>query len=241
MTLDKAGSAEDPVPTLGEIEETRNAIQGGRFGVRVHPGYLLIRVVSTPRNVRHPLRRKRPQRERERSGWREHSRVRIVCLMSLDPVVALLAKQSVTRLREMESEIRHQIDSLRFQHDLVHRALQGKAQPSVVEPVRPSRSEAQPQRGKRANFREVLNTRPEHEWLPAEVRAELIERGVEVSSAAVRVMLRRMGENHEVVRTERGWKLSSRNGSEELFSGGTENGARDPLFTGARPQEAANE
>lgn len=123
--------------------------------------------------------------------------------MSPDPVLELLAKQSATSLRAMQDEIRLQIESLRVQYELLTRAVAAK---------QPSATGAQVPRGaKRAIFREILSTRPDHPWMPSEVRTALAMQGIESSSSAIRVMLRRMAEDEEVERGAQGvgWKLTS--------------------------------
>lgn len=147
----------------------------------------------------------------------------------------------------MLREIEQHIESLRVQRDLIEVALRDKAPTmpngGASDPAASARKSQSPRpQGRRGTVREILHTRPDHEWLPAEVRTELLQRGAEATSAAVRVMLRRMGEDGEIVRMEHGWKLASQNGSEgEPNSGPSENGTRDPLFTDTRPQEAVNE
>jgi hypothetical protein len=72
-----------------------------------------------------------------------------------------------------------------------------------------------PRSAKRAIFREILSTRPDHPWMPSEVRTALAMQGIESSSSAIRVMLRRMAEDEEVERGAdgSGWKLASSNGA----------------------------
>ena len=134
--------------------------------------------------------------------------------MSTDPVVALLAKQSKSRLRQMQREIEDQLDGLKIQGELVARALAEKGEPAR------NGSGSKPGTGgsgnnKREMFLDIIGSRPDHLWRPADMRAALKERGVESESAAIRVMLRRMGEAGLIERGpgNEGWRLASKNGS----------------------------
>jgi len=132
-------------------------------------------------------------------------------------IVSLLAKQSTSRLREMQAEVRAQLRSLEYEAELIANALAEKGQPPGSET-----NGAQPRvvspRGKvRETFREIMDTKPDHVWLPAEIRTELAARGIQSTGAAIRVMLRRMAEADEVTRGPggNGWKLASTNGSHQ--------------------------
>jgi hypothetical protein len=131
--------------------------------------------------------------------------------MVLDPVIALLAKQSAASLKTMQDEVRQQIESLRFQYELLGRAIEAK-QTTAADGVATG-GKSVPRGARRGIFREVLGTRPDHPWLPSEVRTALAMQGIESTSAAIRVMLRRMVEDGEVERGEDGggWKLVAPN------------------------------
>ena len=165
--------------------------------------------------------------------------------MNSDPVVALLAEQSLRRLLQMDTEIQEQTKTLQVRRELIRDAINEKHRQQGTDAAKATR--VVPPRTPRQNtpreaFREVLRTRPDHEWRPTEVLDGLEKLGSETNAAAVRTMLRRMGTENEVIRTDRGWKLASRNGSHaEPSSGPTENETSEPLFPAARSQEAANE
>src|SRR4051794_23549094 len=110
--------------------------------------------------------------------------------MSTDPVVAFLAKQSRNRLREMQGEIREQIASLKSQDEMVARALAEKGELANAPNEAASPKPAAPG-NKRALYLDIMATRPDHAWLPAEIRERLASLGMESNSPAIRVMLRR--------------------------------------------------
>lgn len=136
----------------------------------------------------------------------------------VDPVVELLAKQSVARLREMDAQIEAQIADLSVQGTWVKRALAEKGQevpPATttngVEPERVKRRRG----SKRDAIIELMQTDPGRVWLPSQVRAGLLERNIDSTVEAIRVALRRMGDDHELERGDdgNGWKLASTNGA----------------------------
>jgi hypothetical protein len=138
--------------------------------------------------------------------------------MVLDPVVSLLAKQPTSSLRAMQDEARQHIESLRLQYELLTRAIEAR-QASGSSDTQAAGGRV-PRGTKRAIFREILGTRPEHPWMPAEVRTALAMQGIESSSASIRVMLRRMVEDGEVERGNdgNGWKLASSNDADSQGS-----------------------
>lgn len=139
--------------------------------------------------------------------------------MAANPVIELLAKQSVARLRDMEKDIGAQIEDLTVQRVWVQRALAEKgASPinAAEAPTAVSTNGGRPKR-KRSNKRQaitqVLLTDPGRVWLPSEVRDALLAQGVDSTAAAVRVTLRRMGDDGELERPTDGygWKLADPN------------------------------
>lgn len=138
--------------------------------------------------------------------------------MTQDPVVALLTRQSASRLREMSAEIHGQLESLRFQYELVNRALAEKrrfTESARTGDVPPNSTQAR--HTKRAIFHEILSSKPDYPWTPSEILASLEAREIESNGAAVRVMLRRMAKDGEVERGPGGygWMLASANGSRQ--------------------------
>ena len=135
-----------------------------------------------------------------------------------DPLVTLLAKQSAKSLREMDEAIGGQLDDLHTQRVWVRRALAEKgieiaadAAPANAEPVGNSNG-ARPGRkrgDKRQAIIDVMRTDPARVWLPSETRDALAARGVETTAASVRVAMRRMGDDDELVRPTdgNGWLL----------------------------------
>jgi hypothetical protein len=133
-----------------------------------------------------------------------------------DPIVALLAKQSASRLREMRDEANAQLQDLQNQIAWIDRALAEKghgvrssntAENSLHRPGRRRGS-------KRGVIKNVLGTEPEREWTPREIQTALAERGIDATVESVRVTLRRMLDNEgEVERGDHGWRFASANGS----------------------------
>ena len=134
--------------------------------------------------------------------------------MSVDPVVALLAKQSKNRLQAMQRQVREQIESLQAQDEMIAQALAEKGEPRHNGHNGTTKPQGQAN-NKRDIFKRIIASRPDHAWLPAEVRAALVAEGIESNSPAIRVMLRRMGEAGDIARGPdgNGWKLASANGS----------------------------
>jgi hypothetical protein len=138
--------------------------------------------------------------------------------MADDPIVQLLAKQSAARLRDMDATLSGQITDLQVQQVWVRRALEEKG---VTPPTTsPATSEAthgengSRAKRKRSNKREaimkVLMTNPNRVWLPSAVKEGLLAEGIDSSVEAVRVTLRRMGDDKELVRPEdgNGWMVA---------------------------------
>jgi hypothetical protein len=136
--------------------------------------------------------------------------------MPVDPVVALLAKQSKNRLQTMQRQVRDQIESLQAQDEMIAQALAEKGQPGTDAQNGTPKAQGRPS-NKRDVFKKIIASRPDHAWLPAEMRDALAAEGIESNSPAIRVMLRRMGEAGEIERGPdgTGWKLklASANGS----------------------------
>jgi hypothetical protein len=120
----------------------------------------------------------------------------------------------------MQAEVREQLTSLQAEDELITRALVEKGYayeanrtggPYLERDARPKRLRSP----KRAIFREILSTRPDHPWMPAEIRMALAMREIEANSAAIRALLRRMAEDGEVRRGDNGtgWRLTPANGS----------------------------
>ena len=140
--------------------------------------------------------------------------------MPVDPVVEVLAKQSASRLREIGAQIDAQIEDLRVQGAWIKRAIDHKVgagtspapradDGATTKPAKRTRS------SKRDLIKKIMQTDPARTWLPSEVRDALTTQGVESTAAAVRVALRRMGDDNEVVRPDdgNGWILASANGN----------------------------
>lgn len=146
------------------------------------------------------------------------SNVRYLQSMPVDPVVELLAKQTAARLRDMAAQIDTQISDLRVQRAWIDRALEVK-QPSTASSERTATTSKSTTKSRRSSKRDaikaLMQTDPDRTWLPSEVRDGLAARDIESTAGAVRVALRRMGDDHEVVRPDdgHGWKLASSNGS----------------------------
>lgn len=129
----------------------------------------------------------------------------------------MLAKQSAARLRDMDEKLSGQIVDLQVQQTWIRRALEEKGvTPPELAPSPGNATNGSPTRGKRkrSNKRsaimKVLLTKPSAVWLPSEVREGLLTQGIDSSVEAVRVTLRRMGEDGELVRPPdgNGWQLA---------------------------------
>lgn len=140
-----------------------------------------------------------------------------------DPIVALLLKQSVSRLNEMRTQAAGQISDLQQQVAWIDRAIieKGAGSTSAIS------SAATPERvgrvvrraGRRRSFKRdaILSVLSSHEldhvWTPNEVKDALHQlHGLDSTPEAVRVALRRMHEAGEVERggpNNTGWKLPS--------------------------------
>jgi hypothetical protein len=138
----------------------------------------------------------------------------------LDPVVSLLAKQSAKSLREMEESIGGQLADLTTQRAWIRRALaekgvdlDGEEPPTALGSASRNGTGHGPNR-KRGDTRQailkLMRTEPARVWLPSEVRDALEAHGIEVTAAAVRVAMRRMGRDNETIRPDdgNGWMLA---------------------------------
>jgi hypothetical protein len=133
-------------------------------------------------------------------------------------VVTLLAKQSPSRLLAMQAEAREKKASLQAEEELITRALAEQGQSTgPVSNKSKLPSDSHSNREKREIFREILSTRPDHAWMPAEMRLELSKRKIESTNDAIRALLRRMAKDGEVIRGDdgTGWRLASTNGSHQ--------------------------
>jgi hypothetical protein len=138
--------------------------------------------------------------------------------MTVDTVLALLASQSAARLEAMEHALDEQIVDLASQKTLIDRALvekgaRTKATPSGSdEDTKPSKRRRT--RGRRTGsstiLRDIFNETPNVVFQPAEVISEAHARGVASSAQAIRVQLRRLGEQGFLARGPegRGWMLA---------------------------------
>ena len=155
--------------------------------------------------------------------------------MDMTPVVALLAKQSAKQLRDMQHEIVDQINTLRVQHDLIEAALTAKMQ--TLDGGRDARTAPDRRGGRREIYLEIMGERPNHDWTPNEIMTELTRRGLPSKGAAVRVMLRRMGEDGRARRTAQGWRLASDDLPVQEETGGFSENGPEPLLFAATDQE----
>jgi hypothetical protein len=131
-----------------------------------------------------------------------------------DPVVEILSKQSAARLREMLESADKQISDLRVQREWITRALESKgAAPASTQHEQSAPALGRKRGSKRTLIQEILAADPQRVWIPADVRTALAERGHEASIESVRITLRRMAADREVIREPNGWKLASANGS----------------------------
>lgn len=120
----------------------------------------------------------------------------------------------------MGAQIETQIDDLRVQGAWIQRAIDhklgtGTSSAPAADGDTPTKTAKRTRSSKRDLIKTIMHTDPGHTWLPSEVRDKLAAQGVESTAAAVRVALRRMGDDHEVVRPDdgNGWILASANGN----------------------------
>ena len=146
--------------------------------------------------------------------------------MSNDPIIALLAKQSTAKLRAMQSDVQSQIQDLQLQAHWIGRAIADKqgsppATPAGdsgtngASPKRSANSQRRRVGGTSDALRAILQAEPGRVWQPAEIAEVAHAQGLRSSSAAIRVALRRMGDEHFLTRGPdgTGWQLASENGS----------------------------
>jgi len=121
----------------------------------------------------------------------------------------------------MGAQIETQIADLRVQGVWIQRAIDHKlgtgtsAAPATDRGVDAPTAAKRTRSSKRNLIKAIMRTDPGRTWLPSEVRDTLAAQGVESTAAAVRVALRRMGDDNEVVRPDdgNGWILASANGN----------------------------
>jgi len=153
-------------------------------------------------------------------------------------VVSLLAERPEHELREIRGKARADVDRLLVEIDLMDQALAKQAQQAARRTPRSTRR-ASASGGTREMVLNTLGAAGGDTTSPAQVIAALREGGSTVKSGAIRNMIRRLVDEGEVVRVGEGaYKLPSRNGSTgESHTGPSENGASEPPFTAAQPQE----
>jgi hypothetical protein len=167
--------------------------------------------------------------------------------MAANTLIDELGKMSATKLQAIEEAIDMQIADLQTQKGLVTRVLIQKgvrAKPSASTPTAEKPRRSAKQRGKKtgstATIKEIITAEPERVWMPAEVIAAAHERGVGSTAQAIRVALRRMGEQGFLERgpTGDGWILAKSNGSPQgSFDQEETSQASYPKALAARGQE----
>jgi hypothetical protein len=147
--------------------------------------------------------------------------------MPAQTVKELLAAQSAAKLQAMEEAIDGQIATLSLEKSWIGDALIEKGVRSKPN----GRPEAAPKKerkgrtgrtGSSAVIREIVREQPERIWMPKEIIDAAHQRGVGSTDQAIRVALRRMGEQGFLQRGPdgSGWRLASSNGSvQESFDG----------------------
>jgi hypothetical protein len=130
--------------------------------------------------------------------------------MAGDPLYELLLRQSVTRLRDMQANIRDQRRRLDFEEEYVARALAAKGADSGTpsdsdsSSAKPTPQRAARRRSGRNNTRHVIKQRmakdAERVWLPSDMERALADDGVTLARAAIRNAMKRMVETGELRR-----------------------------------------
>lgn len=126
-----------------------------------------------------------------------------------DPITTLLAQQSRARLIKLRTDAHKQILDLQQQITWLDRAIEQKGgAPSA--PVGPERRAGRKRSEQRQAIREILNSRGVgRPWQPSEVQVALTQRGLNPTTEAVRVTLRRMEAAGETKKDSDGWRLVS--------------------------------
>jgi hypothetical protein len=133
--------------------------------------------------------------------------------MADDPLFELLMRQSVTRLREMQSAIRNQRQRLDFEDEYVARALAAKGAASekhrqsgeelvTPKPTAPRATRTRSARGDtRGTIKRTMATDVSRVWLPSDVEKALADGGgPALARAAIRNAMKRMVETGELRR-----------------------------------------
>lgn len=171
--------------------------------------------------------------------------------MTDDPVLDMLLRLSVQKLRTMQHDIDTQISDLQTSRAQVERALARKDSNGASTGTAATRRAATRVSARKRSVSTndlilgILAERPGYVWMPAEIIREVHARGNSTADAAVRVALRRMSErpNAPVTRGPdgTGWKLASSNGSgresssEAHISGLGEHGGHSSLTDDPSP------
>jgi hypothetical protein len=171
--------------------------------------------------------------------------------MPSELILELLMKQSANRLRQMDEELTAEIRRLQFEAEYVHRALEQKqggrvqssTRASALSPATPAldRNQHAPRRAsKREPIMRIVREDPERVWMPADVRERLNAEGIDMTTDATRVAMRRMLDDGLFHRGPggQGFKLASPNGTlEDAIAGPTRNGNSGSLSMTAHSQE----
>jgi hypothetical protein len=153
-------------------------------------------------------------------------------------VVSLLAERPEHELRATQDKARAEVERLQVEIELIEQALQRQTRRTP----RVSRSTTDGS-STRARVLDVFRARADEVVSPANVIAALREDNVTVSSGAIRNMIRRLVDDHEIEKLREGaYKLASRNGANpDAEPGLSENGAGEPPSTATQPQEGTQE
>jgi hypothetical protein len=138
--------------------------------------------------------------------------------MPAQTVKQLLASQSAAKLQAMEQAIDEQIAALKLEKSWIGDALIEKgvrSKPARPESPKKERKRRTGRTGSSAIIREILREHPGRVWMPKEIIDAAHGRGVQSTDQAIRVALRRMGDQGFIERGPEGagWKLASSNGS----------------------------
>jgi hypothetical protein len=154
------------------------------------------------------------------------------------PFHDLLLKQSAARLREMLTQADEQLRRVTFEREYIAEALAektGTSHDGEVEAVLRTSRRSSSASDRRRHIRRIMETAPTAVWIPSAVRDQIISEGVEVTTPAVRAIMKRMLDDHELQRPAdqaQGFQLASRIDAPQGASPGfSSNGTTEPPLT----------
>ena len=133
--------------------------------------------------------------------------------MATDPIIELIAKQSMARLDEMEAELERTMRRTAFELEQVRDAKVLKSGTRGDGPLyelaapdhAPRRRRGNGRGNKSAAIKRIMESEPNRIWRPGEISARLAEQGITLSRDGARVAMNRMGD--ELEKLPEGYRL----------------------------------